>query len=403
MASVTMMDHKKEVALAEIARSKPASDHETVIIGAGIAGLACARQLHDSGRSFLLITEDVGGRVLRSTDGTVNLGAYYVRGDYSHVNQFVERGRRIRRRDTLLGDEEGVFNRGYVPLLRHPWQALRFIRSLRKFRRHYATFKQESLVKSQADAIRADPFLFELYMEDANRYVSRHRIEDIARSYLAPMTQGTGFTSVDRLTAFTMLVVMLPTIIPIYEHVFRFDALTSGFGDSLLFGSVTGITPTDDRYCIETGDGGTFSAANVVVATPTDVSARLLDLGSVKGPISAHMTVVRGSLLRPWSTAAFSLFPAGDPTYAIAQQSDGSILICSASEDVDFERYFSTWEIVEHHHWNPAFHLAGNVLLECERGEGLYLIGDHNVCDLEDAYITGVYAANRILRSERVG
>jgi predicted NAD/FAD-dependent oxidoreductase len=67
--------------------------YETVIVGGGIAGLACARQLYDGGRSFLLVTEDVGGRIRTSADGTVNLGAYYVRGDYDHVNQFVDRGR----------------------------------------------------------------------------------------------------------------------------------------------------------------------------------------------------------------------------------------------------------------------------------------------------------------------
>ncbi len=72
--------------------------HETVIIGGGIAGLACARRLYDSRRPFLLITEDVGGRIRKSADGTVNLGAYYVRSDYSHVNRFVDRGRRIKRR-----------------------------------------------------------------------------------------------------------------------------------------------------------------------------------------------------------------------------------------------------------------------------------------------------------------
>jgi len=371
--------------------------HETVIIGGGIAGLACARRLHDNQRPFLLITEDVGGRIRTSADGAVNLGAYYVRSDYSHVNRFADRGRRIKRRHILRGDEDGSFTRSDVPLLLHLPQTVRFLRLMRGFRRRYEAFKQDCLLVSQAQAIRADPLLWDLYHEPAGRFVERHRIEDLTRLYLAPAVRATAFTSVDRLTAFTLLVGVLDFVVPIFEYTFRFDVLTEGFEDALLFDSVTGVTPSSGHYSIQTRHGGSVAADNVVVATPIDVSARLLDLGRVKSPIAAHIFLVRGNLRRPWAAATVSLFPEGDPILALARQKGGTTLLSSVSGDPDFARTFSTWEVVEHHHWNPAFHLEGDALLECEQEPCLYLVGDHNVCDLEDAYITGVHAANRIL------
>ena len=372
---------------------------ETVIIGGGIAGLACARRLHDSQRPFLLITENLGGRICTSADGAVNLGAYYVRSDYSHVNQFVDRGRRIKRRRILRGDEDGSFTRSDLPLLRHPAQVVRFLRLMREFRRHYETFKHDCLLVSQAEAIRADPLLWDLYHEPASRFIERHRIEELNRSYLAPVVRATAFTPVDRLTAFTLLVGVLDFVVPTFEYRFRVDVLTDGFDDALLLDSVTDVESSSDHYAIRTHRGDDVVADNVVVATPIDVSARLLDLGSVKGPVSAHIFLVKGDLLRPWASAMISLFPEGDPILGLARQADGSTLLSTAVADPDFARLFSTWEVLEHHDWNPAFHLVGTALLECEQKPGLYLVGDHNVCDLEDAYITGVHAANRILAS----
>ncbi len=369
----------------------------TVIVGGGIAGLACARRLSDNQHRFVLITEDVGGRIRRSRDGTANLGAYYVRADYLHLDRFVERGRRIRRRQMLRGRSDGSFTRSDLPLVRYLPQTVRFVRLMREFRRHYDVFKRECLLVAQSEGIKADPLLWELYHEPARRFVRRHRIEDIARSYLEPAIQGTGFTSLDRLTAFTLLVGILPTVIPIHEYTFRFDRITAGFENELLIDEVTELTPTLDGYLVRTRESGDFTAANVVVATPTDVSARLLELDSVKAPRAAHMFIVQGRLRPPWAKAAYSLFPENHGIFAIAQLPTGETLFCAADRDPDLAHYFHTWEVVEHHHWNPAFHLEGDALLDCEQRPGLYLVGDHNVCDLEDTYITGLHAAGKIL------
>ncbi|MCY7302898.1 MAG: hypothetical protein LH654_07640 [Thermoleophilia bacterium] len=93
---------------------------------------------------------------------------------------------------------------------------------------------------------------------------------------------------------------------------------------------------------IRTRGGIIAFADNVVVATPTRVSARLLELGPVKEPVSAHLFLVRGALRRPWASAMISISPKGDPILAVA-----------------------------------------------------------NVCDLEDAYLTGLCAAGRIIAGVR--
>ena len=55
---------------------------ETIIIGGGISGLSCARKLKDNEKEFLLITENIGGRIISSSDGKINYGAYFVGSDY---------------------------------------------------------------------------------------------------------------------------------------------------------------------------------------------------------------------------------------------------------------------------------------------------------------------------------
>ena len=74
---------------------------ETLIVGGGVSGLACARRLHERRRDFVLVTDRLGGRMHHSPDGRMNFGATYVNEDYRHVGRYVRRGVRFRLREAF--------------------------------------------------------------------------------------------------------------------------------------------------------------------------------------------------------------------------------------------------------------------------------------------------------------
>jgi len=373
---------------------------ETIVIGAGIAGEACARRLSEAQRPFHVISENLGGRISRSQDDSVNMGAYYVRGDYEHVNQLVEHGRHINKLTTHRHDSDGSHTPWNSRLLLHLPQAARFLHQLRAFQRHYQALKDSCLTESQAQAIRSDPYLWRLYRQPATEFIEQHRLGAAARHYLGPGLHATTFLRLDELTAFTLLMGALPLLVPIFEFTYRADQ-DADWAQSALMDTVTGITPDQHRYRVDTRHSGAFIADVVVLATPSDVSQRLLDLPNTKGPVAIHSFQLEGKLRDRWARADINLFAEDDPVCAVARQANGSILLCSHEEQPRFDDYLISWEVIEHRSWNPAFNLVGDTLLECEQSPNLYVVGDHNICGLEDAYLTGLYAANQIVANRR--
>jgi len=370
-------------------------------VGAGVSGLACARTLRDCGADFIVLSENIGGRIHQSADGATPLGAFYVRADYDHVNRFATRGRRIRSRDTLRHDRTGAYTRWDRRLLTHPLQFARFAVLLIRFRRHYRRFKSRAVTVAQSEAIRSDPFLDRLYHQPASETIDQHGISDLAQAYIGPGLHGSAFVPLDRLTGFTMLLGSLPAIEPIYEFTMRWDDFLGGFRDNITMAKVATIAETDHGYRVDAVDGRAWMADTVVVATNPAEAQRLVGLDRINEPVTAHVFEIDGELRTSWRQARLHLFGDDEPTLAILQQPQGPTLLCSQEPEPRFDHYFTQWNVLEHHWWEPAFNLVGDTLVDCEQEPNLYVIGDHNVCGLEDAFITGVFAANRIIHSRR--
>ena len=142
---------------------------DTIIIGAGISGLACAAQLDKYHKDFLLISKDIGGRILRSEDGLTNYGAFFVCNDYYNVLSYVTIKKRIRLRDFCFHDANNIYSLYEPKLISYIPQFIKIERHLLRFRKHLHKLRRTSQLISQKMAIERDSYLNDLYMKNLLR------------------------------------------------------------------------------------------------------------------------------------------------------------------------------------------------------------------------------------------
>ncbi|MCP4121394.1 MAG: FAD-dependent oxidoreductase [Bacteroidetes bacterium] len=365
---------------------------ETIIIGGGVAGLGCAHRLTEHNRDFIMITEDTGGKILVSEDGKVNYGAYFVLANYRHVLPLVRKGARLHPFFVEFHDTD---NQPYrlVNLSGYPLQAIRLLVMLYKFKSRYRKFKIRCEQESQQQVIRSDPYLKKLYTRSAEEYAKEMRIEAIAREFLSEGIYMCTFLPLSKVSAFDFMRLCLALVLPAYEFTFLPERAVEGFAGKIAIDSVVEINGKK----VTTAHGHVFRADNIVVATPPHVSRKLLNLPALKLGSDAYLFHIEGKLRPQWTGGQFELFSSDSPVIFIRKQSDASYIIYSKDPEPEFEKYFEQFSIIFQKHWDPAFHITGDALLSLEHGQGIYLAGEHNLIGLEDAYISGLLAANRII------
>ncbi len=368
---------------------------DTLIIGAGISGLACAKHLSAVGEDFLLISKDIGGRMLTSEDGTVNYGAFFVCSDYYHVLPHVNIKSRIKLSDFCFHNQEQSYVLFEPTLIPYTFQFLKTIKMLYRFRKAFRLFRKKSENISQKQAIEQDSLLHDLYMKNADEFVQEHHLQKGTDKYLSKALYSTTFSTISEMNAFSFLQFLLPLITPIYTFTFEKEKMTEPFKERIVLGDVTDVHYKNKHYKVQTKDTF-FQAKNLVIATDISSAIRFASLKKTNKPVRTHMVHLAGKPIQNIARRKYQLFTPPSNVQAIANLGDGTYLSYYKHAPPSVESYFTEPRVIGRHFWDPAGTINGHTLIESNRGNNLYVTGDGNVAGLEESYITGLYAANHI-------
>jgi glycine/D-amino acid oxidase-like deaminating enzyme len=377
---------------------------DTIIIGGGISGLACARRLHRAGRDFRLISDRLGGRMYAGPFPMENFGATYITADYTHVREFVRPGRRLRVHEACFVEGERCLPFYHPRLLEEGRSLCRVIGVLVAFRRRFNRFRAACPEVCQAELLRRDPQLERAVQQPAAEFLRKHRLERLAARFIDPVVRATLFARAEQVNVFYLLASILPIVVPSYlaDLSGTVHVLTAGYRDRILSDRVVAAeTSPLGTYRVST-DSRDLEARHLVVATPAH-NTRLffpdLDVPEehdlLEIPMHAlHVQGPRHPRYRPGKLVY--LAPEDSATALLPIRPDLDLVFAPTAEP-DLSRYYDEYTIAARVHWKTAVQLARRAWRRLEPRPDLFTIGDYNICGLEDSYLTGIYAANRIL------
>ncbi len=376
----------------------PKNFYDTVIVGAGISGLACAKKLMENQKDFVIISADIGGRILTSQDGKTNYGAFFVCSDYHNLLNYITIKSRIKLSDFCFHNGKINYKLYELGLIPYFLQFYKIKKLLYKFRKSLRNLRKNAQLISQKKAIENDSFLFDLYMQNASDFVKENGLEKGTKKYLSQALYSTTFSKITEMNAFSFLQFLLPLITPIYTFTFEKERMINSFRKNIIKASVKNIKRKNNLYAINYNNK-IIQVKNVVLATQINWSKNILNITKTNKSVDTNMFHIKGIPKEGYSKKLYHLFTPLDNTQAIANLNDGTFLFYYKKNPPDLNKYFSNSSIIDKHKWSPAGTINGHELIESNRGFNMYMIGDYNIAGLEESFITGIYAANQIIKN----
>jgi hypothetical protein len=386
------------------------SKHETIIVGGGAAGMYCAIKLQQAGRPFLMITDRMGGRIMYRKDLKMNFGAVFYFGNYKNMKKILTPGPNVLPSLTqgcCHPDKKTQYAALSLRTLRHGGQLLKFRGLMTKqFIPKYQQFKDDCEVMQVKDALEKHPYIKELFYTTADEFIAREGIQQIADDLVSQFAHGCTGSRISKLSALDYLNCVQALVLELKRFTFDEDAMTErlrGGEGAVEFDTVTAVRKNDDgAYAVETASGTAYTGTNVVLATPADVTAEIVEpvvkLPRIRNASVLYAYLVRGKMKARYRNHIVHIFADDIPIIFTAKRKEGEYEVF-AEKEIDLSEYFDAHKVVEMVPWPKALFTNPNIVLDQDLDENLYMAGDHNGLGMEPAAVSGIYAANRILRS----
>lgn len=373
---------------------------DTIIIGGGVSGLACGHTLHKSGYDdFVLLSKDVGGRMLTSKTRMVDYGASYITEDYKNVWPFMGGRERIRIKDCFFRNGKNFTTFYCLKAFLALPKLIRLYFVLRDFRKRLNRLRERALHEPQKKIVDSDPVLKNHLRTSAKEFVKRYGLEELNEIFFNPLFNSTGFMEYDKANAFFFLDNLMPMLCKAYvaDHRHCCKRLAKGWGDRIRKTIVLKVSKTKQGYKVKTRTTN-YLAKNVVLALPYLDAKKMYPVPKPMHNIPVYVFHVVGRRKEPYKDKmVVFLRPKKHKISILWKQKTGSDIIFSKISDPKFELYYEHHRIIKKIYWKTGTVLSGRTWVKQDLDKGLYLASDYNICGLEDAFITGIYAANRIL------
>ncbi len=335
----------------------------------------------------------------QSDDG-INFGAAYITSDYRHLLQFADRAERVYLKDIYFFDGSRFITVLNPVNLKRARPLGRLYQLVIAFRRRLNRLRAGSAHTCQKALLESDPILQAYVEQPAVELVAQHGLEEVTEIYCGPMFYSTLFVPWTEANAFYFLANLFPIWLAVYTADLSQTAqrISEGYGDRIVRDKVVAVEQEgpEGPFIVESSEGR-WRAEQLVMAVPNRNAASFFPLQGEPHDIPYCTIHVRGTRRTEYKPGKTVFLREEHPVRVLWRQRNGVDIIFTPDPEPDLSAYYKDYDIVAAAAWKTAVQLNFGAFRPLQPSPNLFAIGDYNICGLEDSYLTGLFAANRII------